>query len=636
MDFSSVTDTESWRAGWDSGPASVDWEIGDEAAVDRTFDDADRTVSLSIVNQRVAPVPLEPRALLAEYDSATESFTITSATQTPYADRTRIAETLDVSPDSVRVIAPAVGGGFGTKGAKPYPEEPIVAWAARHLSRPVKWSATRTEGLRTDHHGRDVRTQGDLALDEDGTIQALRVRGRVAIGAYPFRGPSSCLKPQLLSGAYEIPEIHCHVVGVLTNNTPLGSYRGAGRPESIYVVERLLDRAAAQLGIDPAELRRRNFIDPDEFPYETATGAVYDSGDYEPALDRALDMVDYRKIRGEQETARQNERYLGVGIASFVENTGSSRPAYARVEIDDGGTVTAYCGTADQGQGHATTFGALLSEELGVDDEAVTIEEGDTADLERGEGTFGSRSVPTGGGALINCARDLIEQGRDLAAAHLEVAPADVQFVNGTFHVRGAPDRDISITEVAALAAQDSDETTNDTVADDSRRGLTASTGYGLDGRSYAFGTHVAVVEVDPDSGELTVVRYVAVDDCGTQLNPQLVAGQVHGGVGQGLGQALYENVEFDDTGTLVTGSLQDYALPRASDLPEIETDATVTPSPLTPHGAKGVGESGTIAAPPAVVNAAIDALEPFGVETIDMPLHAERVWNAIQNTDSD
>ncbi|MFB6096639.1 MAG: xanthine dehydrogenase family protein molybdopterin-binding subunit [Haloferacaceae archaeon] len=624
------------------GTDRVEWSVGDEAATEAAFADADRVVSVDLRNQRLAPCPLEPRGLLAEpTEGEGPAVTITASTQTPHRDRERIAGALGLPEAAVRVVAPAVGGAFGTKGANPYPEEPLVAWCARHLDRPVAWVATRTEGLRTDHQGRDVTARGDLAVDADGRFRALRVRGEVAVGAYPLRGPSSCLKPQLLSGAYRIPAIHCRAVGVLTNTTPLGPYRGAGRPESIYVVERLVDRAAAALGIDPAALRRRNFIQPSAFPYETPTGAVYDSGDYEPALDRALDLADYAAVRA-RDSPDEDGRYRGVGIASFVEHTGSTRIEAARIEVAPSGAVTAYCGTADQGQGHATAFARVVAAELGVDPEAVTVREGDTADLPTGTGTFGSRSAPVGSSALVACADDLRERGREIAAERLGVARSAVAFEDGAFVVRDG-DRSLSLAAVASGAPRPDGSTVDegaDPEAGDApvdplgETGLAAERIYEPEGYAFAFGTHVAVVAVDPETGEVEVERYVAVDDCGPQIDPRIVEGQVHGSVVQGLGQALCERVAYDDAGTPLTGSLQDYALPRADGVPDIETDFTVTPSPRTPRGVKGVGEAGTIAAPPAVVNAVADALAPLGVAHVDTPFTSERVWRAIRDAD--
>jgi carbon-monoxide dehydrogenase large subunit len=429
----------------------------------------------------------------------------------------------------------------------------------------------------------------------------------------------------LLSCQYEIPAIGGHVRGAFTNTTPVAPYRGAGRPESVYVVERLLNRAAAELDIDPAELRRRNLVPPDAFPFETKTGAVYDSGNYERALDEALDVVDYEQWRERQEQLREDGRYVGVGIGSFVENTGTGPglPETARIELRQSGDVVAYCGTHDHGQGHGTSFSQLLSDELGVDYDDVELREGDTANLPTGTGTFGSRSAAVGGSVLAEAAGAVREQARRLAARHLEAAPEDVAFDDGEFHVAGAPSRSIDIQQVAGLSHERED------LPAELSDGLAAMESYDPENHAYAFGTHIAVVEVDPASGELEFHDYVAVDDCGVQFNPMIVEGQIHGGVVQGIGQALYERAVYDDTGTLVSGSLQDYAMPKAEQIPEMEVHETVTPCPHNPVGAKGVGESGTIGAPPAVVNAAVDALSPLGVDNLQMPLTAETLWAA-------
>jgi carbon-monoxide dehydrogenase large subunit len=432
-----------------------------------------------------------------------------------------------------------------------------------------------------------------------------------------------------MTGAYDVPDVHCHLTGVLTNAPPLGPYRGAGRPEAIYVIERLIDRAAAELDVDPIDLRRRNFVPTDAFPYETALGFTYDSGDYGTALDLALEHLDYEAFRERQAEARGEGRYLGVGVASFVENTGTVQIESGRVELDGDGTVRAYCGTADQGQGHATTYAGLLADEFGIDEADVEVHEGDTDDLPTGTGTYASRSVSVGGGVLLACARDVLEEATRVAADHLEVDPEDVAFEDGTLAVRGAPDRAVSLATIARRAHSRSGD-----IRSDDAPALSSERVEEPEGLTYAFGTHAAVVEVDPESGEVSLERYVAVDDCGTQLEPKLVEGQVHGAVAQGLGQALWEAAVYDRNGSMLTASLGDYAMPRAHLLPDLETDSTVTPSPLTPHGAKGAGEAGTIAAPPAVVNAVVDALDPFGVEHVDVPMTPESIWRAVHSAD--
>ena len=598
------------------------WPLGDEEALEEAFSGGDATASVELRNQRLIGDPMEPRSAVADYDDG--QLTVTLSHQAPYMMVGAFAERLGLDPADVRVISPDVGGGFGIKGPQ-YPDELIASWCSMQLGRPVKWVATRSEGHATDFQSRDWYLDGELALDADGTIRGMRVDCTNTVGAYFAFGPALAGNFQpLLSGQYDMPAIGGQIVVSYTHTTPIGAYRGAGRPEANYLVERLMDAAARELDMDPAEIRRRNMIPPDAFPYETAVDSVYDSGDYENALDYALDEVGYDELRERQAELREEGRYLGIGLSSFIENT-ANQPGMSeagKVVLGADGSVTAYLGTHDHGQGHGTTFAQLLSDEMGVDYDDIEIEEGDTAaGLPSHAGTFGSRSLALGGAAVSEAAEDVIEQARDLAASELEVTAEDVEFEEGEFHVRGAPDRSVSLQEIARGAAEDDVE-------------LEATAEYDPPNFGWAFGTHVAVVEVDPDSGEVEFERYVAVDDCGTVVNPMIVEGQVHGGVAQGISQALLEGVEYDESGSLLTGSLQDYALPRAFHVPEMETHKTVTPSPHNPLGVKGVGEAGTTGSTPAVMNAIVDALQPFGVEDVDMPATPERVWRAIQDAD--
>lgn len=602
-------------------------EFGDQKALDEVFADAEHVVTLDIANPRVAPNAMEPRTAFAEYDPDQGRLTVRLSTQAPYRDRGQFADVLGLAEHRVRVIAPEVGGGFGSKGGAPYHAEPLTAWCSIQLERPVKWAATRTESLRSDHHGRDVHSRGELALDANGRMLGLRVDAEFNLGAYLVWGKTPAWNfRHLLSSQYDIPVIGGCLRGAFTNTTPVAPYRGAGRPESLFVTERLVGQAARELGFDPAELRRKNFIEPDEFPFETPTGAVYDSGNYERALDKALETVDYEAWRERQAKLREEGRYVGIGFSCFVENTGSGpgRPETGKVVLRKSGEAIAYCGTNDHGQGHRTTFAQVLADELGVDYDDIELREGDTKDLRTGVGTFGSRSAPVGASVLTEAAREIREQARRLAANQLEADPDDVEFDDGEFHVAGVPDRTIDIQTLAELSH------VADDLPEDLSGGLEASTFYDPENLAYAFGTHVAVVELDSRTGDVEFHEYVAVDDCGTQFNPTIVEGQVHGGVAQGIGQALYEHVVFGDNGAITTGSFQDYAIPRAMHVPEMEVEETVTPCPHNPVGAKGVGESGSIGAPPAVVNAAIDALQPEGIETLDMPLTQETVWRAI------
>jgi len=601
-------------------PDNVVYEgtLGDEEATDRAFESADRVVELDLRNNRLIPNAMEPRAAIARPEDG--RLRVDVASQAPHQHRSNLAATLGLRESGLHVVSPDVGGGFGHKGHH-YPGETVAAWAALQLDRPVKWVATRSENYQAGAHGRDHVTTAELAFDDDGRMRGLRVETDAGVGGYGL--DLSPVLPawygRLLAGEYDLPAIYCRTHTVFTNTAPVHSYRGAGRPEAVYVLERLVKRAADDIGMDPAAFRRRNLLDPDDFPVETAVGANYDSGDYEPAMDRALELLDYESVREAGE--RDDGRLVGVGLANFVESTGLGfESGVVRVHPDGGVTVLA--GTHSHGQGHETTYSQVVADELGVSPEDVVVVEGDTDRIPQGTGTFGSRSVIAGGGALVESAREVRERASRIAAGLLEAEVDDVEFDEGAFHVAGAPERRVTFREVAQAAH-------GMFRPPGIEPGLEATTFFEQDGTAYAFGTHGAVVAVDPDSGEVEVERYVAVDDCGVQVNPKLVEGQVHGGVAQGVGQALCEHAVYDENGTLVTGSLQDYAVPKAAHVPEVTTDTTETPSPTNPLGAKGIGEAGTMAAPPAIVNAVVDALSPLGVEHVDMPLTAEAVWRA-------
>ncbi|ELZ35102.1 aldehyde oxidase and xanthine dehydrogenase molybdopterin binding protein [Halogeometricum pallidum JCM 14848] len=613
---------------------ALDAELGDAAATEEAFSAADRVVELELVNNRLIASALEPRAALARYDADTERFTVEMTSQSPHGHRGKLAETLGVSESRVRVIVPRVGGGFGHKGHH-HPGEAMAAWCARELGRPVKWTATRSENYREGAHARDHRTSAELAVDDDGTVRGLRVDTRAAVGGYGLGGGASMpgWYGRLLSSQYRIPAIHCRTRAVFTNTAPVHSYRGAGRPEAIYVTERLMDAAADELGVDPVGLRRRNLIAPEEFPYETAVGASYDSGDYETALDEVLDAIGYDELRERAGEPGDDGRYRGVSVACFTESTGGGfERGVVRVRRD--GSVAVYAGTHSHGQGHETTYAQLVADELGVPYDDVEVVEGDTDDTPDGTGTFGSRSTVTGGSAVVESARDVLRAARGVAADRLGVDAADVVSEAGEFRVVGRPERSVSFADAARAA-----ETTDDGASEKGEGdgvAFEASTRYEPDGTAYAFGTHAALVAVDGETGAVEIERYVAVDDCGERVNPTIVEGQVHGGVAQGIGQARSEGAAYDDDGRLLTDSMLSYALPRATSLPDIETRATVTPSPRNPIGAKGIGEAGTIAAPPTVVNAVVDALSPFGIEHVDMPLTEENVLDAIRTAEDE
>ncbi|MGM0591472.1 MAG: xanthine dehydrogenase family protein molybdopterin-binding subunit [Halobacteriota archaeon] len=613
---------------------AFEYEIGDGAAVEDAFEVAENVVELTLDNQRILPTAMEPRAAVASYKPADGRLQVEVTSQKPHKHQHALATTLGLPDHKVRVVIPAVGGGFGAKGHN-FHSEALASWCSMQLGRPIKWVATRTEDFMTTSHARAQLSDAALAFDDDGTIQGLRVRSTVNLGGYLCDAAaiiSTFVYAELLSEQYAIPALHATVTGGYTNTTPTDSYRGAGRPEACYIVERLVETAARELGIDPVEFRRRNLIPPDAFPYTTATGATYDSGDYEATMDRALDLVEYADLRADVVEDRDQGVYRGVGLASYVESTGSGPGNHESgvVRVKPSGTVMVFAGTHDHGQGHRTTYAQIVADELGVPLEDIEVHEGDTSMIPEGNGTSGSRSTVVGGSAVSESAETIREKARQIAAHNLEAAPADIELADGEFAVKGAPNRSISFREVAQQAYSSSE------LPEGMELGLEATTFYEPDSLAYTFGTHVAVVEVDVDSGELDLQRYVAVDDCGTQINPKLVEGQMHGGLTQGIGQALYEAASYDSNGTLVSGSLQDYAIPKAFDVPHYETDYTETPAPNNPLGAKGIGEAGTIASPPAVVNAVVDALEPFGIEHVDMPLTPERIWRTVDEARAD
>ncbi|SFS87982.1 xanthine dehydrogenase family protein molybdopterin-binding subunit [Halostagnicola kamekurae] len=621
------------------GNTAFEWEIGDETKTEQAFADASHTASVDLENQLLIPNAMEPRGAVADYNPSTEELEVAMTTQNPHLHRLLMSGVIDHPEHKLQIRAPDVGGGFGSK-IHHYADEALAAWTAKQLERPVKWIATRSETYLTDAQGRGHETHGEIAMDDDGDIVGLKIETDANLGAYLSTfAPAvpTYLYGTLLSGQYDIPAIHCEVTGAFTNVPPVDAYRGAGRPEASYVVERLIDLAASEMEMDPAEFRRQNFVPDDAFPYETQVAVVYDSGDYEKTLDRALEMLDYEDFRERQAEAREDGKYLGVGFSAYIEACGLAPSELAGqlgaqaglwesslVRFHPSGTVTAFCGTSGHGQGHDTTYAQIVANELGIEYDDVDVVEGDTDEIPHGMGTYGSRSAAVGGSSLVKSARKVVEKAKSIAAHQLEADEDDLEFEAGEFRVAGAPDRSMHIQEIAQQAYLAHD------MPGEMEPGLEATSFYDPDNFVFPFGMHAAVVEVDPDTGELEFERYVAVDDVGNQINPKIVEGQIHGGVAQGIGQALYEGAEYDDNGQLLTGSMQDYAVPKAEHIPEMETDSTVTPSPHNPLGVKGVGEAGTIAAPQAVVNAVVDALEPFGVDHIDMPLKDEKIWRAV------
>ena len=576
---------------------------------------------------RLAGVPLEPRTVLAAFDASTDELTLWVSCQAPFRIRAEVARLLGLPESRVRVIAPDVGGGFGVKSG-PYREDVLLAWLARRLGRPVKWVATRSEDQVTTNHSRGSVCEGELALDAEGHITALRARVVSPLGGALMNAAAGppWNHARLLPGAYVVPACEIAVTGALTTTAPVAAYRGAGRPEACFFIERLMDTGARALGIDPAEIRRRNFVPADRFPWRTVTGQVYDSGDYPTALERALAAADYSALRKAQAERRKRGEIVGVGLASYVEPCALGWES-GSLRVERSGRVTAITGSSAHGQGHETTFAQVVADHLGVTPDEVVVVHGDTRSGPEGFGTFGSRSVALGGGALARVAGEVREKGRRIAAKLLEAAPPDVLAVAGGFQVVGVPQRRVTWREVAASAYAG-----GQALPPDETPGLEASTYFQPEGEVWSFGCVVCALSIEAETGRLVIERLVWVDDAGTIINPLLAEGQLHGALAQGLGQTLLEAIVYDPDGQLLTGTLMDYALPRADDVPPVQIEKMHTPSPRNPLGAKGVGEAGCIGIPPAVVNAAVDALAHLGVTHLDMPLTPARVWAAIRS----
>jgi carbon-monoxide dehydrogenase large subunit len=595
--------------------------------IETAFAGAHRVVRARIRNQRLAGVPIEPRGVVAMANRWEPSVTVWSATQVPHSVRDEIAAFLDLPQSVVRVIAPEVGGGFGAK-LSVYPEELLVPWAAMRVGRPVKWIEDRSENLQATTHGRDQIHDAELAVNADGTLRGLRVMLTADLGAYPMDIEIPRLTRRLLSGCYHLPALQADIRSVYTNKTPIAAYRGAGRPEAIFLIERMIDLAARELRIDPAEIRRRNLLPPFGEPTAVITGERYDSGDYPAVLDRALSIAGYDRLRREQDGLRKAGRLIGIGLASYVEMAGFGpdgdlfESATVRAHAD--GTVTVVTGTSPHGQGHETAWSQLVSVELGVAMDRIVVVHGDTASVPVGVGTFGSRSAAVGGTAVHLAASEVGEKARLLAAHLLEAAAADIVINDGQWQVRGTPSRAVTFADIAAAAYSGARPK-------DMEAGLESTRFFQPPGMVFPFGAHVAVVEVDAETGSVALREYFSVDDCGRVLNPLLAEGQVHGGLAQGIAQALYEEVLYGDDGSLLSGNLTTYMVPTAPDLPSFTLDRTVTPSPINPLGVKGIGESATIGSTPAVVNAVLDALAPFGITEIDPPCTPEKVWRAIE-----
>jgi carbon-monoxide dehydrogenase large subunit len=608
----------------------------------KAFRTAHRVVKARLVNQRLAPVSMECRAVLSVFHSGEGILTLWSTTQIPHMLRNYVAKSLKFPDNRLRVVAPDVGGGFGGK-LNIYPEEILTPYLAMRLNRPVKWLETRRENLQCTTHGRGQIHNAELALAKNGRILALRCRSMADIGAYLylFTAGIPTSTANLATGCYKIPAISYGLTEVFTNKMSTDAYRGAGRPEAIYMIERMMDLAAGELGIDPAAIRRINMPKAKEFPYTTATGLVYDTGNFVAVLTKALRLVDYNRLRARQ--SRQlgkgfrslPKKLLGIGISSYVEICGpgpaSRRPPgggweSATVRIETSGKITVLTGSSPHGQGAETSFAQIVSAELGVSVDDVAVHHGDTIAVPAGIGTFGSRTTAVGGSAVFLSAQKLKKKMSAIAARLLETKPANIVWRNGNLAVRRNPGKCVTFDDVVKAAYQARN------LPRGMEPGLEATSYFSPPQSTFPFGAHVCAVEIDTATGEVEIVRYIAVDDCGRVINPMMVEGQVHGGIAQGIGQALYEQVVYDDAGQLVSGSLMDYVIPKAEQLPDYHCEKMETPTKANPLGVKGVGEAGTIGATPAVVNAVLDALEPFGVRNLDMPLKPEKIWKVLRS----
>ena len=606
----------------------------DDSAIDAAFAKAEVVVSQRMVNQRLAPNTMEPRGVVAHFEPGKGTMTIWSSTQNPHILRTFIAALTGLGQDQVRAIAPEVGGGFGAK-INIYGEEYVAAAVSKQLGIPLKWIEDRSEAFVATIHGRDILGYVDIAAKRDGTVLGLKLRLIADIGAYNMLLTAAIptLTMMMANATYNIPAVRATLTEVFTNKTPTDAYRGAGRPEATYFVERAMDMLARELKMDPAELRRKNFIKPNQFPFATQTGAVYDSGEYEKALDLALKNAQWDRLKAERDAARAQGRLVGLGLAMYVEVCGIGPSAalptggweHSQVTIERDGRISATTGASPHGQGNETTFAQMLADQFGIPFEHVTILHGDTGVVKQGIGTFGSRSQAVGGTALHMAGAKVKKKMAKFAAALFEAHEDDLVFENGTISVKGSPASAKPFASVAAYAYVPVP------LPDGLEPGLSDEAFFEPTNNTYPFGCHISMLEIDRDTGEPKLLKLVAIDDAGNLINPLIVEGQIHGGLAQGIGQAMIEEVVYGDDGQLLTGSYMDYALPRAIDFPRFELDSTVTPTPVNPLGAKGVGEAGTLGSTPCIVNAAVDALSQFGVTHIDMMLRPEKLWRIIQ-----
>ncbi|MXY30096.1 MAG: xanthine dehydrogenase family protein molybdopterin-binding subunit [Gammaproteobacteria bacterium] len=625
---------------WDEADGNLcyDWEVGDRGAAEAAIAGAAHTVSIDVVNQRLVPNAIEPRAAIGSFDPTTEVYTLYTTSQNPHLIRLLLgAFVLGLPEHKLRIVAPDVGGGFGSK-IPHYAEEAIITWTAAQLGRPVKWTSDRSEAFVSDTQGRDHISTATLGLDEDGKFVGLKVSTQANLGAY-LSTFATCVPTYLygilFAGPYTTPAIYCEVEGVFTNTVPVDALRGAGRPEATYLLERLVDKAAAATGIDRVDIRRRNFIR--EFPYQTPVALQYDQGDYDATLDLALEASDWDGFEARRSEAAGRGKLRGIGISTFIEACGIAPSAVVgslgaraglyevgSVRVHPTGSVSVFTGTHSHGQGHETTFAQIVAETLGVDFEAVDVVHGDTNAIPFGMGTYGSRSLAVGGTAIYNAVQKVIAKGKKIAAHLLEASEEDIEFADGNFTVAGT-DRSKSIGEVALTAYVPHN------YPEGLEPGLEETAFYDPLNFTFPAGTHVAEVEVDPETGVVELVAVTGADDVGRIINPMIVNGQLHGGLAHGIGQALLEHCEYDDEGQLVTGSYMNYTMPRAGDLPNFNINHNTTHCTHNPLGVKGVGEVGSIGVPPAVINAVVDALSPLGVTHIEMPATSQRVWQAIQ-----
>jgi carbon-monoxide dehydrogenase large subunit len=628
---------------WDEAPGNVcfDWHIGDAAATEAEFAGADRIVSLDLTNNRIAPNAIEPRAANGHFDDVDDRYTLYTTSQNPHLTRLLLgAFTLKVPEHKLRVVAPDVGGGFGSKIFH-YAEELLVLWASKRVNRPVKWTSSRSEAFLSDAHGRDHVTHAELALSNDGKFRGLRVRTLANMGAYLSTfAPAipTYLHGTLLSGPYVIPAIYAEVKAIFTHTVPVDAVRGAGRPEATYLLERLVDQAARELGMDRVEIRRKNLIQPDQFPYQTPVALQYDIGDYPATLDMALEAIQYDKVEERKAEAKRRGKLRGFGISTYIEACGIAPSALvgslgagaglyeaATVRVHPTGSVTVFTGSHSHGQGHETTFAQLVNERLGIPIENVEIVHGDTDRIPFGMGTYGSRSAAVGGSAIYKAIDKIVDKGKKIAAHLLEASVADIEFADGKYRVAGT-DREKTFGEIAFTAY-----VPHNYPIETVEPGLEDSAFYDPKNFTFPGGCHCVEVEIDPETGVVQVTDVAIADDVGVVINPMIVDGQAHGGLAQGIGQALLEECVYDSEGQLLTGSFMGYTMPRAADLPSFKVGNHVTACTHNPVGIKGVGEVGAIGVPPAVINAVIDALTPLGVTHIDMPATPEKVWRAIR-----